>query len=108
MTAPSVCQEELPLLQTISGCHLYSTCLKKGDGYGASPSPPWEAGLSEEHRTWSSSRSGSHAFSFLGLLSAALVVLAGNSLCVEQLHKAARTHESEYTGALTPIPAAFT
>lgn len=45
MTARSVRQEELPLLQTTSGCHLYSTCLKKGDGHGSSPSPPWEAGL---------------------------------------------------------------
>lgn len=45
VTAHSVCQEELLLLQTISGCQLYSTCLKKGNGYGPSPSPPWEAGL---------------------------------------------------------------
>lgn len=47
--------------------------------------------MSEEHRTWSSCTSGSHAFSFLGFLSAALVVLTRNSSHVERLHKAART-----------------
>lgn len=63
-----------------------------------SPSPPWGSRrLSEEHRTWNSCTSGSHAFSFLTFAFCNLVVLASNSRCKRQLHKAARTEERKHT-----------
>lgn len=46
--------------------------------------------VSKEHRTWKVQSSGSHAFSFFGILSATLLCPQAIILCQEQIYKAAK------------------
>lgn len=46
--------------------------------------------VSKEHRTWKAQSSGSHAFSFFGILSATLLCPQAIILCQEQIYKAAK------------------
>lgn len=73
----------------------FSTCLKKGDGHGWSPSPPWKAGVCPKNIARGAQSSGGHAFSFFGMLSATLLCPQAINLCQEQIYKAAQLPNSQ-------------